>query len=1601
MVVIACSEEGCKEFYLPCLKQGEYCFTLEKELFSIRENVTLQAECSQGQWRLVSGGCAFTDKATGCKTTQLTGGALLFGSLWTGDRLSLLVVDNTMEGPKESACTDGEPGRAARACFLSLTGLSDVTIGKSQGNHLCYDGFGFLSRNHAVICRTGAGFVIKDLSANGVYLNHKRVRKAASLEFGDVIFLFGLRLVILGELLAVYAVCGRLVINERVLLPYTAFPAAGDSAGKVQGDGEACFKPSPRTEIPRLFSEPVEIEGPPPKKEAAKRPLFLTIGPAFTMMIPMLLGSVLAAAGMKERGGGGIYLYTGAVTAVSSALIGGLWAVLSAGYGKKELREQQQARSRAYQDYLVKFSEFLDRKRVEDMQMLAKAYPPAGDCLGVGADNARLWNRNFFQKDVLYCRLGIGTLPVEYKISVPKARFVLTEDPLEQEPARLKAKYENMEGAPVGVDLLEHPLIGLTGEGTETARRILVQLAANNSSADVKVAVFLREEDWKAWEFVRWLPHIWRQDREFRYLAANAAQASELCYELGTVFRSREELAGGGYTAGAHDGRNATYRGGGMLPHFVVILACATYLEEEPAAKYLLNPSREQGLTVLYLAGTEDELPNHCEYIISNDKGHGILSQLGKERMPVSFDPVGTKGIDQFFRRISSVRVKEAKEGGILTEGISFFQLFEVTAAEELDVKRRWRQNRTYENMRAPVGKRAGGADSFLDIHEKYHGPHGLVAGTTGSGKSELLQTYVLSLAVNFSPEDVNFFLIDFKGGGMANLFGGLPHMAGQITNLSGSQIRRAMISIKSENRRRQELFERYEVNSIGAYTRLYKGGAAKVPVAHLLIIIDEFAELKREEPEFMQELISVAQVGRSLGVHLILATQKPGGIVDDNIWSNARFRICLRVQDRQDSMDVLHKPDAACLTGAGRGYLQVGNDEIYEQFQAAWSGASCKTPEKKQTAVMVDRAGRPLAKQGRDKDGAEQPKGRTQLEAVVEYLAGAFAEEGMKRPFRLWLPALPERICLQELGSDGWGEAGGGWNLTAVLGRLDDPERQAQPVLAVDMGETGHIAVCGGAFSGKSTFLQTLVYSLIMRNSPEQLNLYLLDFGSRMFDAFMQAPHVGGVVHDDEPELLHQFFCMLDRMMEERRKLLAGGSYSQYQRARKGDKELPAVLVVLDNYAAFREKSDNRYEGQLIRLAREGTSFGLLFAVSCPGFGASQLPNRIADNIKNVYGLQMGDRFQYGEVLRSPAPLAIPDEGIKGRGLVCVDGRVLEFQTALCGEAENDYDRAGLIEQECSLLLARQKEQRKAVARKIPRIPDKPLLGVLLREEAYLEWKINSEALLLGYCAEDASLLGLSLPDTFCFLILGGPRTGKTNLLRVLIAQAAERGGQSIVAELEGRELEGWAAENGAAYLTEPVSLYRLWSELTPELKLRNGLKKQMEERGMEEEEIREEIRSWKPLYFFIADLASLLRTVYHPGEGVGAMSGFLETLVKKGRLHRIYFIAVLKHEDVFEVSGYGIYQHMASCRCGILMGGNPGAQRVLDFSDLPYAWQGKSLKAGNGLFTAGGDGGTKRIVVPLAKRCDRAAAKPEGSRQCKKEADWNEETAGVPDFS
>lgn len=362
--------------------------------------------------------------------------------------------------------------------------------------------------------------------------------------------------------------------------------------------------------------------------------------------------------------------------------------------------------------------------------------------------------------------------------------------------------------------------------------------------------------------------------------------------------------------------------------------------------KYLLSGDSKLGMTSIFVSEKIDvALPLNCQVILEMKDGQGLVRKdthdlLGHLADFFTTDSMYNTQAEFFARSLAPLRIKAGQNNSYIPPMVTFLESFEAQQVEELKVLERWSRNQANRTLSTPLGLGAGGKSLVFDMHETSYGPHGLVAGTTGSGKSELLQSLLLGLAVNYHPHEIAFVLIDYKGGGMANAFTGLPHLVGTITNLGGNQINRALASIKSELMRRQRLFSEAGVTSIDSYIVLYRNKEVRLPLPHLIIVVDEFAELKSDQPEFMKELVSAARVGRSLGIHLILATQKPSGVVDDQIWSNSRFKLCLKVQTPSDSNEMLKRPEAAEIKEKGRGYLQVGNNELFTLFQSSWSGA-------------------------------------------------------------------------------------------------------------------------------------------------------------------------------------------------------------------------------------------------------------------------------------------------------------------------------------------------------------------------------------------------------------------------------------------------------------------------------------------------------------------------------------------------------------------------------------------------------------------------------------------------------------------------------------
>lgn len=1616
------------EMHLPALNNADHIVVLRSGELGLNTDVQIQLEVMNHQWRIKPS----TNYKLFCKGKMFEGENLEHGQI-----LQLI----TKEKEKIVLLVWQAAEELAPFQKYRIKRTERITIGKGEENDISCPSQKILSHRHGEICFTNRGAVIRDLSTNGLYLSGVRVSGQQTLRFGDMVNMYGVSILYLGEYLAIRCLDGEITVNDRCLQPLKELELEERTQFmRPIETPEQLVHISPRV-MPTLYEDAMTIENIPPKQESQERPAWMSILPSLTMVIPMALGYSLMGHGNM---GMGITISAG------SAIVGGVWAMINLRQSRKEQREREMLRLSRYEEYLVRCADQIQEKYDHNKTALRALYPDAKTCSAYGIQDKEIWARKVEHSDFLFVRMGTGEMPFQMKLTAPGREFSLIEDELAERPMKIVKSFQTMQRMPLGVNLMDHSVVGVLWDGpvetqTELMRLMVTQIAANHSYTDVKLGALYDgvAEQARQWAVLRWLPHVWNEDRSVRYLAASESEIGDVLYALTGSLRTRAEQRQA----------STVNKSVPSLPHYVLFVERPELLEGQMICKYLYEAGKELGITTVMFAQRYEDLPSACSFVIERTKPFSGVYSVGEQehiRQELVFDTIAPYQVEQMARRMTPMRVNEMEHSGDIPNTLTFFEMMKIDQLSDLNVLERWRKNRTYESMRALIGQKVGGADCYLNIHEKYHGPHGLVAGTTGAGKSETLQTYILALAANFSPLDVGFFIIDFKGAGMANLFERLPHVMGQISNLSGNLIHRAMVSIKSENKRRQKLFSDFNVNHIDAYTKLVKKKEATVPMPHLLIVIDEFAELKREEPDFMRELISVAQVGRSLGVHLILATQKPGGTVDDNIRSNTKFKLCLRVASQQDSKEMLGKPDAAYLTQAGRCYLQVGNDEIYEQFQSGWSGAiydpngACND----KTVILLDLQGREAlvgsrAKSERkeaalhawieeivramrnvsqerhisievarknaaeremlvrecvrllnakeeqyqattvnlqrmeevvrfwpehiqeEKDIAQEllerfqqqkrklpeKKEKTQLDAMVEYLAYLARNNGFENDQKLWMPVLPERFYLDEVESyvEGayrngtWVQHGAGFQLSAYMGMVDAPENQLQFPLVIDLARNGHLAVVGGVTSGKSVFMQTLFYSIITSYTPEEVNLYAIDFSSQMLSPFEEDAHVGGVVLEGENDRLNKLFGMMMKLLRERKQKIKGGSFQQYIQVH--GHALPAVVLAIDGYANFREKTDNRFENELIELSRDAEGYGIYLVITCNSFGGAELQNKIVDKMRQSVCLELGDKYEYVNILHTSHLEVLPEANVKGRGLVEINGSVLEYQTALACRAENDYERSEKLQARCREMSAHWTGK---CASRIPEIPAKPTWALLSQSEEYQSLLEQKTCLPVAYYQADASLYCVDLSRTFCYLVQGRTRSGKSVFLRNLACAAREVGGQlHVIDRVDESERDLARLVDGSYYATTD-DLFQVVKELILLTNERGKKRKELMMRGMEEEEMFQAMQTYQPVFVLIADLNDFFQRIYHDPR---KMAPAVENILAKGQLLNVYFMAAVDNKDLILLQGKTAYQNFISHLNGVSLGGGKWEnQSPFAAENLPYTEKNKPLKVGFG---------------------------------------------------
>lgn len=1013
----------------------------------------------------------------------------------------------------------------------------------------------------------------------------------------------------------------------------------------------------------------IEILDPASKPDKPKTNLFMNLLPSMGMLLTS--GAMM----MSSNGSGTMIVFSG--VSAGMAVVTAVAGVID---NNKTYKKTIQKRIDDYNNYILRKREEIENIRKGEILQLEQIYIDIKKELEMLKEfSPNLFDRQFNDWDFLYVRVGSGYIKSKRSIQHKKQEKLELEDELQLLPEKIREEYEYLENAPVVCDFKTACAVCICGEEENRFsifKNILFDICIRQYISDVEIILVCEEKNKSKLDWLRFLPNLNNDKTGTRNIVCDDESKNRVFDYLYKELTQRENL-----------GKDVTH-----YPHIVMFLYDEYGFQRHPISRFV-GKANTLGVTFVFMSQSKTLAPAGCSYIIdvkSNNEGTLVSTANVDSVCDFKFEQVGDIVAKDIVRLMAPIYTEEISLESSLTKNISLFEMMNILLVDDIDLQKRWDNSVVYKSMAAPIGVTKNDY-IYLDLHDKAHGPHGLVAGTTGSGKSEILQTYILSVATLFHPYEVSFVIIDFKGGGMVNQFKNLPHLLGAITNIDGKEIDRSLKSIKAELQKRQRLFAEADVNHIDKYIKKFKSGEVSTPIPHLILIVDEFAELKAEQPEFMKELISAARIGRSLGVHLILATQKPSGQVDDQIWSNSRFKLCLKVQGVEDSNEVLKSPLAAEIKEPGRAYLQVGNNEIFELFQSAYSGA----PEKASDTNVKEFSVFQVSETGKKKLVYTQKKKKnnegntTQLDAIVNHVHDYCERKNIRRLPNICLPSLPSVISQPKKNAlqHNWID----------IGIYDDPDNQVQEKTYVDF-DNKNTLIIGSSQFGKTNLLQSIIKSIASQKTPEQSVFYILDFASMVLKNFESLNHVGGVVTSSEDEKLKNLFKLLfDEINNRKERLLSVGvsSYSSYVEA--GYTDLPHIYLIVDNLTALSElylEDDD----SLLMIIREGISLGISTIVA--NAQTSGIGYKYVSNFANKIVLYCNDSNEYSNIFDH---VTIKPDEKAGRCVLEIEKRMLECQTYLAFEGDKEIERVKQMHEFISDVNNINKDSK---ARQIPCIP-------------------------------------------------------------------------------------------------------------------------------------------------------------------------------------------------------------------------------------------------------------------------------------------------------
>ena len=1036
------------------------------------------------------------------------------------------------------------------------------------------------------------------------------------------------------------------------------------------------------------------------------------------------------------------------------------------------------------------------RQSPDAATLLATARTPTPD----------LWLRRRADPDFLVLRIGLGDVP-----SAVEVRRPATDGASEEVERPL------LERVPVTVSLRDAGVLGLAGTPARTmalARSLLAQLAGWHSPRHVSL-VILGADCSTAWAWVRWLPHL-RPDpapQTFAAVAADDAQRRTRVAELIALLESRRDRQDG----------DARVRWDG--PVTVVVLDGAESLRRLPGVRRLLVEGPATGIVAICREGERVALPVECRTTVElcGDRPARVHDHDGATYDDVRVDAVALGWAQDFARALAPLRDSTPEEAGEgLPDRARLVDLLrdlpgdqpwhppgdagtgpaglpsgpaldagcpgvDATSAAALEAAWRARPSST----RVLLGVGAGGRTFSVDLVRD--GPHVLVAGTTGAGKSELLQTLVTALAVGNRPDLMSFVLIDYKGGAAFRDCARLPHTVGTVTDLDGHLTARALTSLTAELRRRERLLLAAGFDSLDSYAAA--ASTDSPPLARLVLVVDEFATLAEELPDFLNGLVGIAQRGRSLGVHLVLATQRPGGVVSADIRANTALRIALRVTDPAESADVVDVRDAAEIPPGlpGRAVVRTGSGSVCVMQTAHVGGRGARPPDQVEVRELSgERVGAPSP----PPPAAEAP-GATDLQAVVAAAVEAASRLGAVPAASPWLPPLPDLLPLTDLAHTDLAHtdlahtdrAGSGPARESVeVGQRDRPGEQCQPAFTFDLTGGSHLLVAGGPRSGRTTALRSVAAAIARSFGPGDVHVYALDCAGGGLTDLAHLPHTGAVVGRDEPERGDRLLRRLSDLVSHRQRLLAScglGCLEEQRAAVTADERMPWVVLLVDGWEAMQHTYDEVDHGRPLetfsRLVREGVAAGVRVILTGD---RALLTSRVTSGFGRRLVLRLGDPGDYG--LAGIPPRLVPRHLPPGRGVLTPEGEEVQVAVITSGTAESggSAERGGGAEQARGLsdlaVAAAARWTADLPARRRPLrvapLPSQVDLDEVAAATACLD--LAPAWALVGVGGDEAGPVGIDLAlDGPAFVVAGPPGSGRSTTLVSLARWLLHRG--------------------------------------------------------------------------------------------------------------------------------------------------------------------------------------------------------------------------------